>query len=321
VRKVTRTTLLTHTDLDGVGCAVVFAGSRPEHGQVELVENGAIDRRVRETLAARLRDAAEHEVIVTDHGVDAATADAVDGFVAAGGRFSLLDHHRSSEHLAGRSWATVDESRSATGLLFDRLGRPPAFAEFARLVEDHDLWQHRDPRSARLAALVGLLGPERFRDRFRDDPRVDLREGEALMVEHEERRRADYLRRKVEQARVVEVGGERWAICYAEQYQSDLAERLMAELHVEATAIVNAGKRTVSLRGRGVDVSRIAERYGGGGHARAAAFTFRGAPLEAELAGFERALDEALGTATTPSTPSPLAGEGGGGGDRLPFQP
>jgi oligoribonuclease NrnB/cAMP/cGMP phosphodiesterase (DHH superfamily) len=299
---VTQTILLTHTDLDGVGCAVVF-GSCPEHGPVQLVDNGAIDRQVRETLAARLPNAAEHEVLVTDHGVDAATADLVDAFVAAGGRFALLDHHRSSEHLAGRSWATVDESRSATGLLFDRLGRPPAFAEFARLVEDHDLWQHRDPRSARLAALVGLLGTERFLNRFRDDPRVDLREGEAVLVETEERRREDYLRRKVDQARVAEVGGERWAICYAEQYQSDLAERLMAELHVAATAIVNAGKRTVSLRGRGVDVSGIAERFGGGGHARAAAFTFRGAPLEAELAGFERALDQALGPATPPFRP------------------
>jgi uncharacterized protein len=300
---VTQTTLLTHTDLDGVGCAVVFAGSFRQHGPVKLVENGAIDREVRETLATRMRGAADHEVIVTDHGVDAATAAAVDGFVEAGGRFVLLDHHRSSQHLAGRSWASVDESRSATGLLFDRLGRPPAFAEFARLVEDHDLWQHRDPRSARLAALVGLLGPERFLDRFRDDPRVDLREGEDLLVENEERRREEYLRRKVDQARVTEVGGERWAICYAEQYQSDLAERLMSELQVGATAIVNAGKRTVSLRGRGVDVSGIAERYGGGGHARAAAFTFRGAPLEAELASFERALDEALGPASAPSRP------------------
>ena len=289
------TTLLTHTDLDGIGCAVVLAGVRPGHGPLELVENGAIDGRVRATLAARMRDAAAHEVLVTDHGIDAATADAADDFVAAGGRFLLLDHHRSSQPLAGRAWATIDEARSATGLLFDHLGRPPAFAELARLVEDHDLWRHEDPRSARLAALVGLLGHERFLARFRDDPDVELREAERLLVDNEEARREDYLRGKVGQARVTEIAGARWAVCYAEQYQSDLAERLMAELGVVATAIVNAGKRTVSLRGRGVDVSGIAERFGGGGHARAAAFTFRGRPLEEELSGFERRLDEELG--------------------------
>jgi uncharacterized protein len=291
---VIQTTLLTHTDLDGVGCAVVFAGTRPGQGPIELVENGAIDARVRETLAALAGDAARHEVLVTDHGVDAATADAADGFVAAGGRFRLLDHHRSSLHLGGRSWATIDQGRSATGLLFDHLGRPPAFAEFAGLVEDHDLWRHQDPRSAGLATLVGLLGAERFLARFRDDPGVELREGERLLVDNEEARREDYLGRKVEQARVTDIGGRRWAICYAEQYQSDVAERLMSELQVVATAIVNPGKRTVSLRGRDVDVSAIAQRHGGGGHARAAAFTFRGAPLESDLAGFERGLDRAL---------------------------
>lgn len=292
--RVVRTALLTHTDLDGVGCAVVFAGARPGQGPIELVENGAIDGRVRAALAERARDAAAHEVVVTDHGVDAATADAADAFVRAGGRFLLLDHHRSSLHLAGRSWATIDTDRSATGLLFDHLGRPEPYAEFARLVEDHDLWLHRDPRSARLATLAALLGAERFMARFGDDPGVELREGERLLVDSEEARREDYLRRKVEQARVAELGGVPWAICYAEQYQSDLAERLMSELGVAATAIVNPGRRTVSLRGRNVDVSGIAERFGGGGHARAAAFTFRGAELEAELARFEDRLSEEL---------------------------
>jgi uncharacterized protein len=291
---VIETILLTHTDLDGIGCAVLFAGAAPDPGPVQLVENGAIDQRVREALAARMADAARHQVLVTDHGVDAATADAADAFVAAGGRFTLLDHHRSSEHLAGRRWATIDAGRSATGLLFDHLGRPAAFAEFARLVEDHDLWRHQDPRSARLATLAALLGADRFLARFSADPRVDLREEERLLVDAEEARRRDYLRRKLEQARVAEIDGARWAICYAEQYQSDLAEHLMSGLEVAATAIVNPGKRTVSLRGRGVDVSAVAQRYGGGGHARAAAFSFAGTPLEADLAGFERALDSAL---------------------------
>ena len=289
-----QTTLLTHTDLDGVGCAIVFAGSRPGQGPIELVENGAIDARVLAALAARAPDAPGHEVVVTDHGIDEATADAADEFSAAGGRFLLLDHHRSSLHLAGRAWATVDEGRSATGLLFDHLGRPPAFEAFAGLVEDHDLWRHGDPRSARLATLLALVGAERFLARFRHDPDVELREGELLLVETELARREDYLGRKVGQARVTEIGGRRWAICYAEQYQSDLAERLMTALDVAATAIVNPGRRTVSLRGRGVDVSGIAERFGGGGHARAAAFTFRGRPLESALTDFERSLDEAL---------------------------
>lgn len=286
--------LITHTDLDGIGCAVLFRAALPDSRPADLVENGQIDERVRAALEN------ERELLVTDHGVSEETAALIDAFVAGGGSFTLLDHHRSAAHLARHSWATVDESRSAAGLLFDHLGRPPALEEFARLVEDHDLWKHTDPRSARLAALVGLLGHARFLERFAADPRVAFREGELLLIENAERRREEFLRKKVEQARILEAAGARWAVCYAEDYQSDLAERLMDELGVEATAIVNPGKRTVSLRSRprgagsAIDVSELAVRFGGGGHARAAAFTFRGLGLEERLADFESSLDREL---------------------------
>jgi uncharacterized protein len=286
---VTETLLLTHTDLDGAGCAVLFAGARPGLGRFELVDNGDIDARVLAALES------ERAILVADHGVSAETAARVDAYVEAGGHLTLLDHHRSSRHLLAHAWATVDEGRSATGLLFDHLGRPAPFAEFARLVEDHDMWRHADERSARLASLLGLLGHDRFHARFSADPAIEFREGELLLLEQEEGRREAYLAKKAEQAWVVEGAGGRWAICYAEQYQSDLAERLMNQLGVAATAIVNPAKRTVSLRGQGIDVSAIAERFGGGGHARAAAFSFRGNELEAPLAAFEESLAKLLG--------------------------
>ncbi len=282
------TLLLTHTDLDGVGCGVIFSGARPGQGTVELVDNGSIDARVRDALSA------SPAILVTDHGIGASTADQVDAYIAAGGHFTLLDHHRSSQHLAAREWATIDEERSATGLLFHHLGQPTAFAEFARLVEDHDLWLHTDPRSARLAALVGLLGHERFLARFVENPQVQFTEGEILLLDNEDSRREDYLAKKLEQARVFERAGMRWAVCYAEQYQSDVAERLMTQLDVAATAVVNPARRTVSLRGRDFDVSAVAQRMGGGGHARAAAFTFRGGELEKELERFEAGLEDLL---------------------------
>ena len=282
-------TLLTHTDLDGLGCAVLYAAAGPDGAVVELVENGSIDARVAAAI-----DRGERQVVVADHGVSPATAERIDAFVASGGEFRLLDHHRSSAHLGGRAWATVDEGRSGTGLLFDHLGRPAALADFAATVEDHDLWRHADPRSQRLAALAGVLGHDRFRARFGADPSVDLREGEVLLLEVEARRRDEYLDKRVGQARVVEAGGLRWAVVYADQYQSDLAERLMNDLGVAATAIVNPNRRTVSLRGRDFDVSSLAERFGGGGHARAAAFTFAGTGLEQRLAAFEEELDLVL---------------------------
>src|SRR5205823_1079416 len=207
--------------------------------------------------------------------------------------FTMLDHHKSAVALAVQPGATVDLGRSGTGLLYDHVGRPPELAEFAALVEDHDLWRHSDPRSAQLAALLGLVGHERFISRFASDPRVHFTEGELLLMEVEARRRQDYIERRVAQAEQVVIGGRRWAVCFAEQYQSDLADALMKGLGVEATAIVNAARATVSLRARDLDVSLIARRFGGGGHARAAAFTAAGKPLEEGLLDFKRTLVEA----------------------------
>lgn len=290
-----RTLLLTHTDLDGVGCAVLVSGTLTNAEPAHLVENGSIDERVREALAQHQKDAGEHRILVTDHGVDETTASAIEEWRAAGGELQLLDHHRSSAHLAGRPWATIDESHSATGLLFRHLGSPDRFAEFAALVEDHDLWRHQDPRSRRLAMLLALLGSQRFLTRFAGRPEVEFTEGEELVLELEESRRESYLVRKAEQAILRDLRGVTWAICYAESYQSDVSERLMTRFRADATAIVNPSKRTVSLRGRTVDVAAIAERQGGGGHQRAAAFTFRGRPLEMTLERFEEGLQDLLG--------------------------
>lgn len=290
-----RTQLLTHTDLDGVGCAVLVLGTVENALPPLLVENGSIDDRVRAVLRERLQRAADHRVLITDHGIREETAALVEEFLAAGGEVVLLDHHRTSEHLASRPWATVDESHSATALLFHFLGSPEPYREFARVVEDHDLWRHQDERSAPLASLLGLIGHQRFLGRFGASPDLSFTEAEQLVLELEDQRRENYLSRKVEQAVLRDLRGVTWAICYAEAYQSDLAERLMTRLGARATAIVNVSKRTVSLRARSLDVAAIAERQGGGGHARAAAFTFRESPAEPDFERFEEALQDLLG--------------------------
>ena len=281
--------LLTHTDLDGVGAAIVVLARHPR-AQIHRCENGEVDG----ALIRLLERAGEAEVMIVDHGLGDRAAAAADLFVAAGGRLTLLDHHTSSLALEGRSWATIDTERCATQLAYEHVGSPSAYAEFCALVADHDLWLRRDPRAGRLATLLALLGTEAFMDRFARQPEVQFTAAEELLLDRSEVWREEYLAKKLEQAQVLELGQERWALCYAEQHQSELAERLMAELKVAATAIVNPGKRTVSLRGRSVDVSQRAQTQGGGGHARAAAFSFRGAPLELDLAGFELALAAAL---------------------------
>ena len=281
--------LVTHTDLDGVGCAVVWTAVTG--APYRMVDNGEVDAAVVEALGQA------DEVVLADHSISEATVPQVEDHLAAGGRFAMLDHHKSALPLARFGWATMDVDRSATGLLYDHLGRPAALAEFAALVDDHDLWRHRDPRSARLAALHAALGESRFLARFLADPGVTFTEAEELLLDVEARREAEYIEARLGEAEQVQAGGARWALVFAESYRSSLAQALMDRFEVDGTAIVNANsaKVTVSLRGRSVDVSLLAERHGGGGHARAAAFSARTAGLDEGRRRLHDAIVEALG--------------------------
>lgn len=276
--------LITHTDLDGVGCAVLWTATTG--APYRLVDNGDVD----EAVAIGLAEAGE--LVLADHSIKEPSVPLVEAHIARGGRFTMLDHHKSALPLAVHPWATIDQDRSGAGLLFDYLGRPERLRELAELVEDHDLWRHTDPRSSQLAGLLGMLGEQRFLARFVADPRVTFTDGELLLMEVEARREADYIARRLDEAEVIEIDGARWALVFAEEYRSTLADALFERFGVDATAIVNANspKVTVSMRGRSVDVSLIGEAHGGGGHARAAAFSARTAGVD----GGRRQLREAV---------------------------
>lgn len=288
--------LITHVDLDGCGSAVIWRAATGH--PYRLVDNGEVDAAVQAELDHLLEhDAEGTRLVVADHSVREPSIPLIETYLAAGGRFTMLDHHKSALPLAVHEWARVDLEHSGAWLLWDHLGRPPALADFAFLVEDHDLWRHTDDRSARLAALLGLLGAERFIERFAADPTVGFREGELLLLEVEDARRTDYIARRLEKVTLVETGGHRWAIAYAESYLSDLAQAMSDRFGVDATAVVNANsdKVTVSLRSRVLDVSVIAQARGGGGHAAAAAFSARTAGLDGGRHQLHQAIVQALG--------------------------
>ena len=266
------THLVTHTDTDGLGCEVVVRSVRPqvEARRAEVYE---ADEAVA-GLLARLTVVPEGaEVIVTDHNISAETAAAADRFVEAGGTFRLLDHHRTSLHLAGRPWATVDTTRCATMLCFDLLGAPGRFREFARLVNDTDMGIWSDPRSSDLATLSVTLRPEDFVGRFLADPSCrHWRAGEQSLIDWEDRRMAEYAIASEGAVRIYEGGGIRVGVLFAEDFKNAVARHLMEKLDLDVVAQINARTGNVGLRGnRRLDLSAVAARLGGGGHPGAAA--------------------------------------------------
>ncbi len=96
-------------------------------------------------------------------------------------------------------------------------------------------------------------------------------EEKLLKMEYDKMER--YLRRKKREVVQTEVSGLLAGVVYAESYLSELGSELGKEFaHLDYIAIMNMGGRRISLRTvhDHVDVSEIAAKHGGGGHAKAA---------------------------------------------------
>ncbi|MGH7777335.1 MAG: hypothetical protein ACREPI_09175 [Candidatus Dormibacterales bacterium] len=278
------THLVTHTDTDGLGCEVIVRSVR---GAVEArrVEVHEVDEVVVALFAALGPAPAGAEVIVADHNLSAETAAQAGRFLEAGGSVRLFDHHRTTLHLAGLAWAVVDLGRSATRLCFDELGAGPRYREFAELVDDTDLGTWSDPRSSELATLSVSLRPEVFVARFLEDPScASWRPEEAALIDWEDRRMAEYVAACEGAVRVYEAAGSRVGVLFAEEFKNAVARHLMEKAGLDAVAQVNARTGKVGLRGnRRIDLSQVAARLGGGGHAGAAALPLASLAAGADL--------------------------------------
>ncbi len=294
-------TIMTHTDLDGVGAAAAY---------LRLVGVSADSRGVRilftepYKLVKVLRDVVRSPtdtVALMDLGPNASTVDEVVGYVEAltrrGTRVEWYDHHRWDERWVARlreagAHLFVDTGTCSTGVVVKYAPRlhgaevDEFTAELARAVCAADLWVWDHPWAPRLFRVA-----ERYRGRRGDAWRRTLvkgfSEGSIWWPELSEAL-DEYLRREFEgfayslrRLRVFEVDGCRVAVVLKKPgppSPSILGNALSARLGVDVVAIVRTRGRGLSFRSRRVDVRELAYHLGGGGHPRAA-----GAPLNMPL--------------------------------------
>jgi nanoRNase/pAp phosphatase (c-di-AMP/oligoRNAs hydrolase) len=134
--------------------------------------------------------------------------------------------------------------------------------------------------SERLNRLLWVLGRDAFVGRFLEYPSVSFSSIEDLLVDNEIRRMNEYIQEITDTIEVMQDReGNHFLVCFAEQYASQIADCLLGGSVgdvVNYIAVVNMKRRTVQLRSRsGFDVSTVAEKMGGGGHAAAAGFEIK----------------------------------------------
>ncbi len=194
-------------------------------------------------------------------------------------RVVALDHHVSAEKatkMADEYVYALNNSGAVIAWKYFHPKKPVPL--LLRHVQDVDLWKFKLPNTRELVAYMGLVkydfkiwdklareleNPKRY-EIYAEKGRELLRY-ENLMIE-----------RLLEGAMVAKFEGYKTLVINSPVLHSEIGNRLTKL--APPIAIVwseKSGIRRVSLRSNGkVDVAKIAEKYGGGGHKAAAGFSF-----------------------------------------------
>jgi len=200
----------------------------------------------------------------------------------------VVDHHKTAqENLKGLDFCTFDMDKCGAVLAWERFHPGVPVPELLLHVQDKDLWVWRLPDSREITcALRGHPFEFERWSAWADDwkgwrERL-VQEGGAILRYQEE-----VIKQAVHTATEIEVAGHRVLSANAPVLQSEIAGTLAEGRAFGVAWYQVGGRRYYSLRSRdgGIDVSEVAGRFGGGGHAKASGFSIDVGEREPDLSG------------------------------------
>jgi len=216
-------------------------------------------------------DLSGRRVYMLDFSYDRATMLKLQAVAAS---MIVLDHHKgAAEQLEDLPDCVFDMSRSGAGLAWDAFFPNVARPWLVDYVEDRDLWNWRLPRSKEVsAALASFDLTFTTLDQFAlSTVEQTATEGAAILRYQEQ-----VVSRAAKDARLIVFEGHEVFAVNSNTMVSELGHHLTKG---RAFAViwrqVGDSKYAYSLRSDegGVNVSHIAQRYGGNGHPQAAGFS------------------------------------------------
>lgn len=281
--------LLSHNDLDGVGCGILAKLAFNDKVKIRYNSITALDREIEFFLE---NDQQKTFLFITDLSPNEENEKRIHDYYQATGNVQLLDHHKTALHFNQYEWGKVlieDEQgflTSATSLYYQYLvihgllEKTEAVSEFVELVRQYDTWEwekNGNLKAQRLNALFFLVSIEEFEEkmleRLKTSDHFDFDDFEKKILSMEEEKTERYIRRKKRELIQTTLGEYYAGVVYAESYLSELGNELGKEnQHLDYIAMINMGSKKISFRTihDHIDVSAIAAKYGGGGHQKAA---------------------------------------------------
>lgn len=306
--------LFTHTDADGVGCAILaYLAFERENVDVEYCYYKNVDEKVFDFCLNGL-DKGYDAVYITDISISDGVAKKINSD-AETDKWRLFDHHATALGLNKYEWCEVlveDETglkMSGTALFYSYLVRNGFFdhhimndrvmgniCRFVEIVRDYDTWRWKELGEEGLVCkqvndLLDIYGREEFIDwaieqitgefipirplsKFPSFTEKDL----ALL--YQKQKDIDiYVAEKDKQLQVAtDQFGKAFGYVFAERYFSELGNQL-CERHdeIEYVAMIDISRGAVSFRSVKEDIDlggEIAHSLGGGGHKKAAGSRF-----------------------------------------------
>lgn len=208
----------------------------------------------------------------------------LEGLLERGIKLVVLDHHKTAqEALSDFPGVTFDLERSGARLAWNHWHPPEMIPRLVEYVEDRDLWRWRLPDSRAVNAWIRSW-PMRFdlwvsvaMECENNLPRA-VEAGEAILRAEER-----LVERMADAAREIVLDGHRGHVTNASVLYSDVGHELLLRHGEDEFALTYRtrpdGRREYGIYSRGsgehsqFDVSLIAKRRGGGGHAGASGWT------------------------------------------------
>lgn len=273
---------ITHTDLDGLGCAILMEKVYPKITTFPINYQELPD-----VLPVILSEYPDSPIYITDISLNEEQAEMCNRH----GKVQHIDHHSSSKRVSDKyQWSMTDVSHCATHHLWKMLStyaNLEDYEAFVELVDNYDTWGHGTQPSDQakdLNRLLSMIGAEAFCQRFKLLSNPNLTDTEVALVSADHHREQLYLEDVLKRTQAMrDKDGNNFLMVAAEQYTSSLGNFLLNQFEeAEYVLILDMLHDKASLRSKGkVNVGELAKQCGGGGHVRAAGFQLTDAAVNA----------------------------------------
>lgn len=253
---------ITHNDMDGIGCNIAISNcnNNVEHRKASYP---TIDNMIK---AVNFDD--YDCVIISD-----IAPEKQDDVLSLSEKIILLDHHPTAlRHHNPSKNRFVYEGKSATHLVkeFCELvfGYDLSYLDdLVFLINDYDMWEHKDPRSKQLNMLYYYYWDEKFRSRFLEG----VTEFEKNEVEFFKKRDQAF-NELYNSLEVYDMDSINGCLISCDEFVNDVCEKLQIEEGYQIIFARNPNSKNVSVRSQIKDCNIgeiLKEHEIGGGHPNA----------------------------------------------------